>query len=75
VPDRWYSGYRDGKDHLRWQVEDDRVTALTIVDAMLKDGRAYHNNIFFLFIIKDGTIHHVTEAVDSHYSRKFWLGK
>jgi len=34
--------------------EDDRVAVLTVVDAKLKDGRAYHNNIFFLFIIKDG---------------------
>ena len=55
--------------------EDDRVAVLTVVDAKLKDGRAYHNNIFFLFIIKDGMIHHVTEAVDSYHSRKFCLGK
>jgi ketosteroid isomerase-like protein len=55
--------------------EDDRVAVLTVVDAKLKDGRTYHNNIFFLFIIKDGMIHHVTEAVDSYHSRKFWLGK
>jgi ketosteroid isomerase-like protein len=55
--------------------EDDRVAVLTVVDATLKDGRKYHNNIFFLFVIKDGKIFHVTEAVDSAYSRKFWLGK
>jgi ketosteroid isomerase-like protein len=55
--------------------EDDRVAVLTVVDAKLKDGRTYHNNIFFLFIIKDGKIQEVTEAVDSYHSRRFWLGK
>ncbi len=55
--------------------EDDRVAVLTVVDAKLRDGRVYHNNIFFLFTIKDGKIQAVTEAVDSYHSRKFWLGK
>ena len=48
---------------------------LTVVNGKLKDGRVYRNNIFFLFVIRDGMIQHVTEAVDSHYSRVFWLGK
>ena len=55
--------------------EDDRVAVLTVVDAKLKDGRVYHNNIFFLFTVRDGKITAVTEAVDSYHSRKFWLGK
>jgi ketosteroid isomerase-like protein len=55
--------------------EDDRVAVLTVVDAKLRDGRAYHNNIFFLFTIRNGKIQEVTEAVDSHKSRQFWLGK
>ena len=55
--------------------EDDRVAVLTEVNGKLKDGRIYQNNIFFLFIIKDGMISHVTEVVDSHKSRQFWLGK
>ncbi len=55
--------------------EDDRVAVLTVVDAKLKDGRVYHNNIFFLFTIRDGRIQAVTEVVDSHKSRQFWLGK
>jgi ketosteroid isomerase-like protein len=55
--------------------EDDRVAVLTVVDADLHDGRHYHNNIFFLFTIRDGKIQAVTEAVDSHKSRQFWLGK
>ncbi len=55
--------------------EDDRVAVLTVVNGKLKDGRVYRNNIFFLFVIKDGKISHVTEVPDSHKSRQFWLGK
>jgi ketosteroid isomerase-like protein len=55
--------------------EDDRVAVLTVVDANLRDGRHYHNNIFFLFVIRDGKIVYVTEVPDSHKSRQFWLGK
>jgi ketosteroid isomerase-like protein len=62
-------------EHHSITAEDDRVAVLTVVNGKLKDGRVYRNNIFFLFTIRDGMIHHVTEAVDSHYSRRFWLGK
>lgn len=61
--------------HQSVTAEDDRVAVLTVVDAKLRDGRVYHNNIFFLFTIKDGKIQAVTEAVNSYHSRKFWLGK
>jgi ketosteroid isomerase-like protein len=62
-------------EHHSITAEDDRVAVLTVVNGKLKDGRIYRNNIFFLFVIRDGMIHHVTEAVDSHHSRVFWLGK
>jgi ketosteroid isomerase-like protein len=62
-------------DHLSVTAEDDRVAVQTIVSGHLKDGRDYRNNIFFLFRIRDGKIQEVTEVVDSHYSRQFWLGK
>jgi ketosteroid isomerase-like protein len=62
-------------EHHSITAEDDRVAVLTVVNGKLKDGRVYRNNIFFLFTVRDGMIQHVTEAVDSHYSRQFWLGK
>ncbi len=62
-------------EHHSITAEDDRVAVLTVVNGTLKDGRVYRNNIFFLFTIRDGMIRHVTEVVDSHYSRQFWLGK
>jgi ketosteroid isomerase-like protein len=62
-------------DHLSVTAEEDRVAVQTIVSGHLKDGRDYRNNIFFLFRIRNGKIHEVTEVVDSHYSRQFWLGK
>ena len=55
--------------------EDDRVAVYTEVRGKLRDGRQYHNTIFFLFRVKDGKIQKITEVVDSHKSRQFWLGK
>ncbi len=55
--------------------EDDRVAVLTEVNGKLKDGRLYNNTVFFLFTIAKGRIQGVTEVVDSHRSRQFWLGK
>jgi ketosteroid isomerase-like protein len=60
-------------EHHSITAEDDRVAVLTAVTGTLKDGRVYRNTIFFLFVIQDGMIQHVTESVDSHYSRQFWL--
>jgi ketosteroid isomerase-like protein len=62
-------------DHLSVTAEEDRVAVQTVVSGKLKDGRNYRNNIFFLFRVKNGKIHEVTEVVDSLYSRQFWLGK
>jgi ketosteroid isomerase-like protein len=61
--------------HRSVTAEDDRVAVLTAVSGGLRDGRIYRNNIFFLFTIRDGKIHAVTEMPDSHKSRQFWLGK
>ncbi len=55
--------------------EDDRVAVMTEVDATLRDGRHYHNDIFFLFTVRNGKIQAVTEALDSCHSRRFWMGK
>ena len=55
--------------------EDDRVAVYTNVHGKLRDGRIYDNTIFFLFRVVDGKIKEVTEVVDSHKSRQFWLGK
>jgi ketosteroid isomerase-like protein len=55
--------------------EEDRVAVYTEVFGKVRDGRDYHNTIFFLFRVKDGKIRKITEVVDSHKSRQFWLGK
>lgn len=62
-------------NHHSVTAEDDRVAVLTEVNGKLKDGRIYKNNIFFLFVIRDGKIAYITEVPDSHKSRQFWLGK
>ncbi len=62
-------------NHHSVTAEDDRVAVYTRVNGKLKDGRIYNNTIFFLFKIKGDKIQEVTEVVDSHKSRQFWLGK
>jgi ketosteroid isomerase-like protein len=62
-------------EHHSMTAEEDRVVVFTTVSGMLKDGRAYKNEIVFLFVIKDGKFSAVTEAPDSAKSRQFWLGK